>query len=80
MKLVRKPFGNTGKEIMLVMVSNRGIELGFLTRYRDTRTEKHPYKAFKGIGLKATFMGSFYPEDGGITSAIKSVTDETIRN
>lgn len=46
--------------------------VGLLMKYRNTRTEKHPWKAFTGVGENVTFIGAFYPgvRDGGKLGAM----------
>ena len=57
----------------LWVVSNEGEEVGFVTKCRRTRGESHPWKAFRGIGFAAEFLGSFYPREGGKHAAILAV-------
>jgi hypothetical protein len=47
--------------------------IGLLEKWKNTRTEKHPWKAFKGVGKACTFLKSFYPEEGGKDAAILAV-------
>lgn len=62
-----------GEQTFLVI--NDGKEIGFLTKYKDTRDTKHPWKAYKGIGWQSEFLRSFYPEQGGKESAIQAIVD-----
>lgn len=63
-----------GKQEGLWLVKNEdGRVLGFLTRFRDTRTETHPWKAFRGIGATAVYLGAFYRAEGGQAAAIAAV-------
>lgn len=47
-----------GLEVVLV----NGREVGFVTKLRDTRTDRNPFKAFTGIGESAKFVGSFFTD------------------
>lgn len=69
----RKP--TTRQEGLWVVLHNHE-EVGFLTRYANSRTDFHPWKAFRGIGLNAEFVGTFYPEEGGKKAAILKILDE----
>lgn len=49
--------------------------IGFISKFRDTRTTKNPWKAFgqaSGVVDPASFK-CFYPQDGGKAAAIAQV-------
>ena len=56
------------------VVVRDGHEIGFITKYRDTRTETHPWKAFVGIGEHSTYLGAAYGSDGK-AKAIQAIVD-----
>lgn len=60
----------TTKHEGLWVVLVEGREVGFLTRFANSRTETHPWKAFAGIGPEARFLGAFYD---GLAAAITTV-------
>ncbi len=39
---------------------SRNVPIGMLEKYRNNRSETHPWKAFAGIGMKARYIGAFY--------------------
>jgi hypothetical protein len=47
----------------LYLVQRGGITVGQLEKYRDSRSTKHPWKAWLGTGMGRTFLGAFYPDD-----------------
>lgn len=55
------------------VVLENGEEIGLIEKYRDNKSETHPWKAFRGIGMGCQFIGSFYPEEGGKKAAINSI-------
>ena len=65
-------------------VMNRGMflvkvgstEIGLLRKLPDTRTERHPWQAWQGVGVHRSFLGSWYPAEGGKASAIKAILSE----
>jgi hypothetical protein len=65
----------TGKGSALWLVHEDGKIVGMLEKYRDTRTETHPWKAFSGYGLTALYLGAFYQKDGGKKSAIEAIVN-----
>ena len=60
-------------ESELWVVSRDGEAVGFVTKCARTRGESHPWKAFRGIGFAADYLGSFYPREGGKNAAILAV-------
>ena len=62
--------------LTVTLVKSDGNPIGLLEKYRNTRTDKHPWKAFKGIGKECTFLKSFYPEEGGKDAAILAIVHE----
>jgi len=50
---------------MLWAVEKGGKEIGFITKFKKTKTELDPYKAYVGKGLTAKFLGAFYDEQEG---------------
>lgn len=49
-----------GARSAMFVVSLDGVELGLLEKYRDTRTDTHPWKAFVGIGAACEFIDAWY--------------------
>lgn len=64
--------GGNGTAALYVVIEN-GREIGLLEKYNDTRTEKHPWKSFQGVGMGCTFIGSFYEHEGGRQAALDSI-------
>lgn len=65
---IRKP---TTKSTGLWLVKVDGRIVGMLERFKNSRTDTHPWKAFKGHGFDAKYLGAFYvdgevPDDGDI--------------
>ena len=49
----------------LWLVKHGETVLGYLEKYKNTKTDHHPWKAYAGRGLHARFLGAFYePRDG----------------
>jgi len=48
------------KHTMIYVVLHDGVEVGIVTKTRDTRTDIHPFKAFKGVGVGQRFVAAFY--------------------
>ena len=57
----------------LWVVSRGGAEVGFVTKCARRKGESHPWKAFRGIGFAAEFLGSFYPREGGKNAAVLAI-------
>ena len=57
----------------LWVVSRDGAEVGFVTKCARRVGENHPWKAFRGIGFAAEFLGSFYSREGGKNAAILAI-------
>ena len=55
------------------LVKQDGLVLGLLEKYRDTRIEQHPWKAFRGVGVACTYLRSFFPNEGGKQAAITAI-------
>jgi hypothetical protein len=49
----------------LWLVRMNGNIVGMLERFKGTRTEVHPWKAYRGYGPSAKYIGGFY-EDGSV--------------
>jgi hypothetical protein len=73
MKRTLKRIESNIKNPSRFVVMENGKEIGLIEKYRDTRTETHPYKAFQGIGMACTFIRSFYPAEGGKDAAIAAI-------
>jgi hypothetical protein len=71
LELVKKARG--GSTGMWLVKDSDGNILGLLEKYNDTRTDKHPWKAFLGHGASVKYLGAFYPELGGKTAAIRCI-------
>ena len=71
-ELVRKAGKGTAA---LYTVKKDGVIIGLLEKYNNTRTEQHPWKAFKGHGggCCVKFLGAFYPAEGGKTAALAAI-------
>jgi hypothetical protein len=66
----------TAHSAALFLVKADGRVVGMIEKYRNTRTEIHPWKAFSGVGMTAQYIGAFYPEDqrfSARSSAIQAV-------
>lgn len=55
-----------------------GVEVGLVEKYKTTRTEIHPWKAFAGIG-NTRFLKAFYAPDGGKAAAIRAVVEGGVK-
>lgn len=56
-------------------VKRGGTVIGILEKWRDTRTCKHPWKAYGGAFPPFQFLGAFYAERGGRDAAISMILD-----
>jgi hypothetical protein len=65
--------GKGGTAGMWLVKDEAGNIIGLLEKYNDTRTEKHPWKAFSGHGAGCKYLRAFYPEEGGKEAAIAAV-------
>jgi predicted Zn-ribbon and HTH transcriptional regulator len=64
------------KEIMYLVKKNGTDEpIGFITKFKDTRTDTNPWKAYVDIGVNSKFIDSYYSEEGGKEAAIKAIFD-----
>lgn len=54
-------------------VDVNGKQFGFVEKIPDSLDEKHPWKAFRGIGVRCDFIEAFYPDFGGINAAVACV-------
>lgn len=80
---IKKPTTQSAGLWLVKRNSNKAI-IGMLEKYRNTRTDTHPWKAFKGCGPTAHYLGAFYdtgsvPDDGdtqygGKQAAIDAIT------
>jgi hypothetical protein len=50
-----------------------GKEAGLITKYRNTRTEQHPWKAWLGVGESCRHHAAYYPAGGGREAALNAV-------
>lgn len=64
------------------VVKSAGRPIGLLTKFRNTRLDTHPIKAYAGVGFDARFLAAYYPEYndahpsekvGGRTEAIAAI-------
>lgn len=62
------------REGLWVVVSG-GQEVGFLTRFGRAPGECHPWKAFRGTGFQAEYLGAFYARDGGKLAAVRAILE-----
>jgi hypothetical protein len=66
---INKPWSK--ETVLLVRVD--GVLVGLLTKFRDTRTVKNPWKAYAAVGHASKRIGSFYASDGGKLAALAAV-------
>jgi hypothetical protein len=59
---VRK--AGTGTAALFIVKNEAGKVIGLLEKYRDTRHETHPWKAFIGVGMNAKYLGAHYGPTG----------------
>lgn len=51
-----------------------GKEIGFITKYKNTRTETHPWKAYSGKGETNKFLGTtFVSEKYAVQMVVQAV-------
>jgi hypothetical protein len=55
----------TGVPAQYLIVTD-GEDLGLLEKFRNTRADIHPWKAFHGIGGACRYLGAFYGIAGRI--------------
>lgn len=72
---IYKAARNGSPALYLVFLPDGKEAIGMLEKYRDTRTDKHPWKAFAGFGMSRTFLGSFYPNEGGKAAALLAIEE-----
>ncbi len=72
-KLEKVPCKVVNRKYDTYLVKVDGEIIGLLEKWKNTRTDKHPWKAFKGHGAACTFLKAFYPEEGGKDAAILAV-------
>jgi hypothetical protein len=81
---IKKVFGNkvriewvgskaTGHPDVYIVRNENGLIIGMLEKYRNTRTETHPWKAFQSFGAQREFLGAFYAADGGQKAALAKI-------
>lgn len=79
MVTVRKIDHISCKKEAWYLVEKDGKDIGMLVKWRDTRSDKHPWKALGPLpATPATprpFLGAFYPEDGGREKATQAILD-----
>ncbi len=69
----------------LYLVRENGAIIGMVEKYRNNKTETHPWKAWAGHGLNAVYLKAFYddgsvPDDGdtnygGKKAALKEIQE-----
>jgi hypothetical protein len=52
-----------GRRVARYTVIHDGVEVGVLSKHRDSRTERHPWTAFVGKGWDARFLARFWHQD-----------------
>lgn len=57
------------KETTLVVLVD-GKEIGMLVQWKG---KGNPWKAYRGVGAAATFVASYYPDNGGKPAALAAV-------
>lgn len=70
---VRERAARGGESALYLVKDQDGNVVGLLEKYPNTRTDRHPWKAFLGYGMTLKFLGAFYPEDGGRDAALGAV-------
>lgn len=73
-KRIESAMGRYAPDRYLVMRPGGAI-VGMLEKYKNTRTEIHPWKAFLGVGGGQTFLGAFYADAGGKRAAIAAIAE-----
>ena len=63
----------TSGRAAVFVVKLDGREIGLLEKYRDTRSDKQPWKAFAGIGVAARYLGAWYGGAAGRIMARNAV-------
>ncbi len=59
-----------GQRAALYLVIVNGAVVGQLEKIRDTRTDRHPWKAYSGTGQTRRYLGAFY---AGKSAALDAV-------
>jgi hypothetical protein len=78
-KAIPGPAGRKWTDYLVTDANGRDV--GVLVKWRDTRTDKHPWKAYGALDhyevgssvVGREFLGAFYPEDGGRASALAMI-------
>lgn len=70
-KLTLRAIGKYAPARYIVAVD--GKEIGHVEKYNNSRSEKHPWKAWLGVGENIGFSGSFFDVDGGKRAAIRAL-------
>lgn len=47
-----------------------GLDIGLITRFRNTRTDKHPWVAFLGVGEGQVHLGAYWESKHSAVLAI----------
>lgn len=63
----------TGSLSRYLVRDSRGVILGLLEKIANTKYDRHPWKAFSGVGSNVTYLGAYYPEQGGKKAALSLV-------
>jgi hypothetical protein len=76
--------GNKDVPDRYLVVNRKDIVIGLLEKYRSTRTDTHPWKAYQIINGHAKFIGSYYEDGlvfndgkikfGGLKAAVEAIT------
>jgi len=72
-----KQTASGSSELPLRIVELDGVPVGFVRKFRDTRTDKNPWQAFLYDGefvpgeTSSTLIGSFY--EGGLNRAVEAI-------
>ncbi len=61
------------KNPAIYLVRVNGSVVGMLEKWRNTKTDTHPWKAFAGYGFDSKFVGAYYGRTGK-QQAIDSIT------
>jgi hypothetical protein len=79
-KLERKAKGGHGggTPALYLVRDSAGDIVGLVEKFKNTRTDKHPWKAYLGFGMDAKFLGAFY--DGGCSAAVNAIADKIAAN
>ena len=78
MNAVTKIINRSSKHTPSMTLVLRGANvIGILTKYKNTKWEKNPYKAYRGMGNASAYLGSFYGLKGR-REALEAIYSENL--